>query len=107
MYQLEVIAGPDSGKKWTLNTGPDLFMGRAGHVLYRLTDPRVSRTHCQILLDEDQVTVICLGGSGGTLVNGKPIERQALKLGDVVQIGDTQMRFTVGDYPADVVQEAV
>ena len=60
------------------------------------------RNHCQIVNDGDRVEVICGGGSGGTLVNGKPIKQQALKVGDVVQIGDTQLRLTIGDLPIDV-----
>jgi len=100
--QLLVIAGPDTGRALILHAGPDMMIGRSAQAYYQLNDPRVSRNHCQILKDGDDVTVICGGGSGGTLVNGKKIERQALKVGDVLQIGDTQMRLQVGDLPLDV-----
>jgi serine/threonine protein kinase len=100
--QLLVVAGPDEGRAFTLHSGPDLMLGRSGQAYYKLTDPRVSRNHCQVLNDGDQVTVVCNGGSGGTLVNGKPVKRQALKIGDVLRIGDTQLRLQVGDLPLDV-----
>jgi serine/threonine-protein kinase len=46
--------------------------------------------------------VVCNGGSGGTLVNGKAVKKHLLKIGDVVQVGDTQLRLQVGDYHLDV-----
>jgi serine/threonine protein kinase len=100
--QLLVVAGPDKGRAFTLHAGPDLMIGRSANAYYQLNDPRVSRNHCQVLNDGDSVTVICNSGSGGTLVNGKAVKRQALKVGDVVQIGDSQMRLQVGDLPLDV-----
>jgi serine/threonine protein kinase len=100
--QLVVIAGPDKGRAFTLQMGPDQMLGRSTHALYQLEDPRVSRNHCQILREGDQVTVLCNGGSGGTLVNGKTVKRQVLKLGDVLRVGDTQLRLQVGDLPVSV-----
>src|SRR5437899_202207 len=105
--QLVVTAGPDAGRSLTLQTGPDLMLGRAQTAFYRLNDPRVSRSHCQVLLEGDRVTVVCNGGSGGTLVNGQKVDRQVLKLGDVLQVGDTQMRLQMGDFPLHVALAAV
>jgi serine/threonine protein kinase len=105
--QLVVTAGPDAGRALTLQAGPDLMLGRAQTAFYRVNDPRVSRSHCQLLLEGDRVTVICSGGSGGMLVNGQKVQRQELKLGDVVQVGDTQMRLQMGDFPLDVALAAV
>src|ERR1700680_2277561 len=100
--QLSVIDGPDKGRVFTLNVGPNLMLGRRPQAQYQLTDGRVSRNHCQVLLDGDTVSLICNNGSGGTLVNGQKVTRQALKMGDVIQIGNTKLRFQVGDHPVDV-----
>ena len=100
--ELVVVAGPDKGRTFTLNVGRDLMLGRAAQAHYQLSDPRVSRNHCQVLLEGDQVTVVCNGGSGGTLINGQKAERQKLRPGDVIQVGDTKLRFGVGDLPLDV-----
>jgi hypothetical protein len=48
--QLVVVAGPDKGKTITLNVGPVLMLGRNAKDQYVLSDPRVSRNHCQIVL---------------------------------------------------------
>ena len=97
--QFQVIAGPDAGRALTIQSGNDMIIGRGTHAYYRLNDPRVSRSHCEILLDGDTATVVCLNGSGGTLVNGKPVQKHVLKLGDVLQVGDTQLRLQMGDFP--------
>jgi serine/threonine protein kinase len=100
--QLLVIAGPDQGKSFILQAGPDLMLGRSSNAYYQLADPRASRNHCQVLRDGDRVTVVCNDGSGGTLVNGKAVKKQDLHLGDILQVGDTQLRLQVGDFPLDV-----
>jgi serine/threonine protein kinase len=99
--QLLVIAGPDKGRSFPLQPGPDLMLGRGEKAYYRLADMRVSRVHAQILLDGDRVTVRDGGGSGGVLVNGKPVKERALAVGDVVGVGDTQLRLQVGDQAPD------
>jgi serine/threonine protein kinase len=102
--ELVVIAGPDKGQSFTLNVGKDLLVGRSAQAHYQLTDPRASRNHCVVQLEGGQVTVVCNGGSGGTLVNGQKAQRQTLKLGDVLKVGDTEMRLQCGDLPPDVAQ---
>jgi serine/threonine protein kinase len=104
--QLLIIAGPDQGRPFTLQAGPSLTLGRSVQSLYRLNDPRVSRTHCQILLEGDQATVIDKS-TGGTFVNGVKVAKQRLKLGDVIQVGDTQLRLQMGDFPLDVALAAL
>lgn len=105
--QFHIISGLDTGRTHTVHAGDEMIIGRGNHAYYRMSDPRVSRAHCQVLLEGDQVTIVCLGGSGGTLVNGKPIKKQILKLGDVVQVGDTQLRLQMGDFPLDQAMAAM
>jgi serine/threonine protein kinase len=105
--QLAVIAGPDKDRLFTLQSGPDLTLGRGTSSLYHLTDPRASRAHCQLIFEGDQVTVLDNDSKSGTFVNGKKVMRQTLKLGDVLQVGDTQLRLQMGDFPLDVALAAV
>jgi serine/threonine protein kinase len=105
--QFVVVAGPDRGRTFTIQPGDGLLLGRGEKPFYRLTDPRVSRNHCQVLLEGEQVTVLDNGGSGGVRVNGQPVQRQALRLGDLVAVGDTQLRLLMGDFPLDVALGAV
>jgi serine/threonine protein kinase len=95
--QLHVIAGPDKGRNFPLHAGPDLMIGRSAHAYYEVHDPQVARNHCQVLREGDQVTVIDNGAEGGTLVNGQRVERHVLQTGDVVQVGQTQLRLEVAE----------
>src|SRR5438045_3869002 len=97
--QLLVVSGPDAGRVMTIQAGADQMLGRASQAFYRLTDPRASRNHCQVILEGEQVTVLDNSSSSGTFVNGQRVTRQALKLGDVVKIGDSELRLQMGDFP--------
>ncbi len=98
-YQFLVLTGPKARRTITIQPGPDRLMGRSEKAFYQFPDdPRISRFHCEVLLEGEQPTVICRGGSSGTLVNGKPVTRHTLKLGDVLRIGDTELRLVMGDF---------
>src|SRR5436190_19222683 len=100
--QLHVVAGPDVGRTFTIQNSEDSLLGRGQNCLYRLNDPRVSRSHAFIRLEGDRATIEDNGGSGGLLVNGAPVKTHVLKLGDLIQLGDTQVRVAMGDFPHDV-----
>jgi pSer/pThr/pTyr-binding forkhead associated (FHA) protein len=52
----------------------------------RLTDPFVSRVHCQVQVEGGRVFAKDFDSAGGTFVNGKPVSRKALAPGDVMRI---------------------
>ena len=60
-----------------------------------LDDGRVSRNHSRLDCNPSGCTIIDLGSSNGTYVNGLRIDKAVLKPGDVVGMGNTQMRFEV------------
>src|SRR5262245_13742208 len=95
--QLLVVSGPDKDRRLDLQEGTGLMLGRHPDAAYRLTDPRVSRFHCEIRLAGDQVTVIDNNGAGGVFVNRAKVSQHRLQPGDVVQIGDTLLCLEVGD----------
>jgi FHA domain len=77
-------------------TGPvPLTIGRAeDNDLALSRDEFASAHHARIESQRDGVWVLDLGSTNGTFVNGKRLDgRRALKEGDVVQIGDTELRF--------------
>ena len=53
----------------------------------------VSGEHAVIVMSGDDVELQDLGSTNGTYVNGKPIKRQLLRNGDVVEMGKYQIRF--------------
>lgn len=100
---LLVIAGPDTNLQFPLEADQRLIIGRGADTATRLKDPKVSRKHCEIRVEGGSVTVHDLGSASGTLVNGRKVSSKKLKSGDVIQIGETQLRLSLldsGDHQA-------
>src|SRR5713226_1268666 len=87
-----VVGGPDKDRVLIVQDGAN-SIGRHQDVLYKLNDPRASRHHCEVESKDGEVVVRCKGGSGGTIVNGNKVTEHVLKNGDLVQVGETLMRF--------------
>lgn len=99
--QLLVIAGPDQGRMFQIEKGQSLHIGRGQNTPTKLKDPQVSRVHCEIKEEGGRLVVIDSGSKSGTLVNGKRIKEHELQLGDVIQVGSTQIRWqTEGSHEA-------
>ena len=64
-----------------------------------LNSERVSRTHALIDWDGDHYSVIDNGSLNGTYVNGQRVRRQVLRNGDMLSIGDCELRFLYDTRP--------
>jgi len=94
--QLMVVAGPDRGRTFPLEEGQTLVIGRGMNTETKLTDPRVSRVHCQVRLAGDRLHLTDAGSSTGTLVNDRRVVEEYIAPGDTFQIGSTRLRFDLG-----------
>lgn len=56
-------------------------------------DELISRTHARLDWDGTVWIAVDLDSTNGTFVNGERIIEQKLKLGDVLEVGDTQLQF--------------
>jgi serine/threonine protein kinase len=95
--QLVVVSGPDKGQRFPLQEGTGQILGRHQDAAYKLTDPRMSRQHCEVHCEGDQVKLLDRGSTGGTFVNGQKISERSLKPGDIIKIGESELRLEVGD----------
>jgi pSer/pThr/pTyr-binding forkhead associated (FHA) protein len=80
----------------TFDAGPvPVTIGRAPENTVALPeDEFASGNHARIESQRDGVWIIDLGSTNGTFVNGARLEgRRKLREGDVVQVGDTELRF--------------
>jgi serine/threonine protein kinase len=98
---LIVTTGPDRGRTFDLTPGQTLQIGRSAATATKLTDPSVSRVHCEVEWVDDHFLLLNVG-AGGTLVNGKAVSQHQLKSGDVIRLGATEIRFQLGQ---DLVSE--
>lgn len=58
-----------------------------------IDDPKVSRQHAQVFVDQDQVILTDLGSTNGTYVNGVRVTRTELKGQDEITIGSSRIVF--------------
>ena len=71
----------------------DLTLGRATENDIALEDPEMSRRHAIFRRSREGCVVEDMGTSNGTLVNGQPSARAALRHGDVVKIGEVEITY--------------
>jgi FhaA, N-terminal domain/FHA domain len=76
-------------------TKPVTVIGRGTDVDLRVDDPGASRRHCQIVLGTTP-SVVDLGSTNGTLVDGYRVESAALLDGATITIGTTTLLFRTG-----------
>lgn len=90
--KLEIIAGPDAGKKKKFK-GVRMVIGRTPGVDLQLSDASVSRRHVELIYGDEGVMMKDLGSGNGTKVNGTKTAEKKLDHGDVIAIGKTQIKF--------------
>jgi diguanylate cyclase (GGDEF)-like protein len=89
---LVVIKGPRLGARLDLDHLP-LVIGRGASADFRIASPSVSRSHCRVFLNEDELWIEDLRSTNQTLINTLPVERQALRDGDQIRIGDAVLKY--------------
>ncbi len=77
----------------------DIFIGRSepGAQMVLDFDPKVSRRHARIWLEDDDYWLEDVGSKRGTMVNGRKLDEDevwGLTEKDVIQIGETILRIT-------------
>jgi len=68
-------------------------IGRLPDCAIALSDSQVSRHHAEVRRAEQGFTVVDLGSLNGTTVNGVVVQEHALADGDIIGVGETEIRF--------------
>lgn len=91
---LFAVEGNDAGKRYALDAGGPMIMGRGATTHITLWDIRASRAHARIDPGEAGFVVQDLGSSNGTYLNGERLDApRVLAAGDRIQIGSTVLVF--------------
>ncbi len=96
MFKLIVTSGPDKGLAFSLNPGETLQIGRSQAASNRLSDPAVSRVHCEIEAAAGKAVLHNISANG-TIVNGEPATERVLQHGDVVRLGNSELLFAAAE----------
>jgi pSer/pThr/pTyr-binding forkhead associated (FHA) protein len=76
----------------------EFLIGRGADCDLRLPIADISRHHCIIRVGPDEATLMDLGSSNGTYINGQRIRSQTvLHTGDVLRVGDQEFVVDLGD----------
>ena len=86
--------GLDAGERFDLIGG--LSIGRSSEADVRIDDRYASGVHARIFTRDGHTYVEDMNSTNGTLLNSRELHGEAeLTPGDVIRIGDTELRFEV------------
>ena len=99
--RLSVVEGPDAGRELPL--GPSTVrIGTAPGLQLRLSDPTVSRLHCQVTPRRDGFRLVDSGSTNGTFVDSVRVRDADLLRGALLRIGATSLRFELANEPVRI-----
>ncbi len=105
------MAGPNPSLTFKIFKGDELLreesltqavikIGKLSSSHLRLEDESVSRMHAVIEVSADEISIIDLGSTTGTMVNGQKINKAVLQPGDSIVLGDIRLELAIGEVAA-------
>jgi pSer/pThr/pTyr-binding forkhead associated (FHA) protein len=92
-------AGPDQSRDIPI-TKDEFLIGRGSDCDLRLRQSAISRHHCLIRTQGGELTLMDLGSSNGTYVNGQRVRSSmVLRSGDVIRLDVSHFVVNLGDTP--------
>ncbi|NTU55945.1 MAG: FHA domain-containing protein, partial [Anaerolineales bacterium] len=85
---------PGGGEQEFEVSKPEITVGRGQTNDIVIMDARMSRAHARFEFnDRGEVTVVDAGSTNGVRVNGNKVEKVVVQPGDVIQMGESQIRY--------------
>lgn len=101
--RLKILTGKQAGKSLPVK-GRVFLIGRSNSCQLRIGSDKISRRHCQITLESDDVFVEDFGSRNGTFVNGQRIAaKQLLRDGDRLCVGSLEFEVVGAGSGGDAV----
>jgi hypothetical protein len=90
-----LIVNPDTDSAWEISLRSGIAtLGRVDGNDIVLDHPSISDLHCEINAMSSGVTVKDLGSSSGTFIGDEPVTESLLLPGQILRLGDVQLRLT-------------
>jgi FHA domain len=86
MARLQLLSEGFNGRILVLNLGVN-SVGRHSHNHFQIEDPSVSGTHCEIILNGEELIARDCDSTNGTFVDGQPVREARLTVGQVLRFG--------------------
>lgn len=107
LVKLIVRTGAQSGKQLKI-PAPHCLIGRSEECHIRPQIEAISRRHCMIVTNENEVIVRDLKSRNGTFINGEQVQEEAVLLtGDILRVGPIEFEALVEQKPGKPKQAAV
>ncbi len=82
------------GRRYPLGE-EDVSIGRERDNTIVIASESASRRHARIFVSGGSHVLVDLESTNGTLLNGKPVQEQTLRHGDVIRVGSMVLRYAV------------
>ena len=99
MAKLVLLSAGMAGRTHEL-TVDKTTIGRVEDNTFQIAEPSVSSHHCEILLRGTEVVVKDLNSTNGTFINNDKVTETTLKPGQVLRLGQIEMRLETEGAPA-------
>jgi hypothetical protein len=98
MAKLVLLSAGMTGRTYDLKV-EKTTIGRVEDNSFPIAEPSVSSHHCEVLLRGSEVVVKDLNSTNGTFINGQKVSESPLKPGQILRLGQIEMRLET-DAPA-------
>src|SRR6266403_4590360 len=98
MAKLVLLSAGMTGRTHELKVDKTTI-GRVEDNTFQIAEPSVSSHHCEILLRGSDVVVRDLNSTNGTFVDGEKVTETVLKPGQVLRLGQIEMRLETDAMP--------
>ena len=92
MAKLVVLSVGMTGRTQELKADKTTI-GRVEDNTFQIAEPSVSSHHCEVLLRGKEVVVRDLNSTNGTYINGEKVTESVLKHGQILRLGQVEMRL--------------
>jgi len=98
MAKLVLLSAGMTGRTQELKVDKTTI-GRVEDNTFQIAEPSVSSHHCEVLLRGSDIVVKDLNSTNGTFINGEKVTEKTLKPGEVLRLGQIEMRLEVEGAP--------
>src|SRR5437763_2968263 len=92
MVKLVLLSAGMAGRSHELKVDKTTI-GRLEDNTFQIPEPSVSSHHCEVLLNGNDVVIKDLNSTNGTFINGDKISESKLKPGQVLRLGQIELRL--------------
>ncbi len=95
MAKLVILSAAMAGRSQDL-TADKITIGRVEDNTFQIAEASVSSHHCEVLMRGADVVVRDLNSTNGTFINGEKVTEGVLKPGQVLRLGQIELRLDAG-----------